>query len=347
MDPVEAGHAGDAEWDAFVAGHPDGHPEQSSAFGRSRRRHGFALDRIALRSGGRIIGGALLLWQRTPVGKLATVLRGPLAPPGDALTMDRVVHALDRLAVRRSYASIRAELLPTQSDARTALLLVGFRPSSAWAELGERPSLVVPLSISHDDVLAQMKKRGRYNIRHAERSGVTVEVGGGPSLGEFYDLYRSTASFQAFPSFPRKYFETLWGSFGRTGKLQLFVARVHGVAVAAILNVIAGGRCYYTWGGMDRSPAYSQLCANYLLHYFAMWWARAHGCTHYDLSGTSDFKERLGLQEIVWSAPLRKCYGSFGGLRSEAVEATWRSAGARGLVSSCAARLGLRARMPY
>lgn len=345
MDSLCISDASDDEWDAFVAAQHDGHHEQCSGYGKSRAEWGFRCDRVVVREGKRIVGGVQALAQRTPVGTLALVLRAPLAVDDNPRVLARVVQELDQLAKRHSYASVRVETFPTQIAARTALEGGGFRSSVAWH--GERPSILIPLTFSHEELLARMKPKGRYNVRVAQRAGVTVCAGDASSLGEFFELHRTTASHQGFPVFPREYFDYVWRVFGTAKKAQILLAYHDGKAVAAIFNTIVGGRLYYGWGGMSREPEHRKVMANYLLHFFAMGWAREHGCTHYDLVGVTDFKEKLARDEIPWPLPQRKFYGPLHALRRVLTELAWSTTLLRRGVDTVARRLGLRRRMPY
>lgn len=345
MDSLCTSDASDDEWDAFVAAHPDGHHEQSSWYGKSRADWGFRCDRVVVREGGRIVGGLQALAQPTPVGTLALVLRAPLAVADNPHVLARVIEELDRLAKRRSYASVRVETFPTQIAARAALEGGGFRSSAAWH--GERHSIQIPLTLSDKELLARMKPKGRYNVRVAERAGVTIRTGEASSLGEFFELHRTTASHQGFPVFPRVYFDYVWRLFGTSKKAQLFLAYHGGKPVTAIFNTIVGGRLYYGWGGMSRDPEHRKLMANYLLHFFAMGWAREHGCTHYDLVGVTEFKEKLARDEIQWPLPQCKFYGPLRALHSVLKETAWSTLFLRRNVDRVARRLGLRRQMPY
>jgi lipid II:glycine glycyltransferase (peptidoglycan interpeptide bridge formation enzyme) len=345
MDGLCMTDARDDEWDAFLAAHPDGHHEQSSQHGKNRADWGFRCDRVVVREGGQIVGGLQALAQPTPVGTLALVLRGPLAVDDNPHVLARVVHELDRLAERRSYTSVRVETFPTQVASRTALENGGFRSSVGWH--GERRSLLVPLSFADKELLARMKPKGRYNVGVAQRAGVTIRTGDASSLDAFFELHRTTASHQGFPVFPREYFDYVWRLFGTTKKAQLFLAYHGGKPISAIFNTIVGGRLYYGWGGMSREPEHRKLMANYLLHFAAMGWAREHGCTHYDLVGVTEFKEKLERDQIQWPLPQRKFYGPLGAFRRALTEFAWSTPSLRRAVDMVARRMGLRRRIPY
>ena len=339
MGAFEIRDACDDEWDAFVAAHPEGHHEQLSRYARSRAAWGFRCDRIVLHEGSRIVGGLQALVRRSPVGRLAVVLRAPLAIDNNPDVLARVAEELDRLARRRSYAWVRVETFPNHA-ATAALERLGFRSSGEWfGRFGKRDSLLVPLSQGDNELLARMKPKGRYNVRVAQRSGVTVHAGDGSSLTEFFELYRMTSSYQGFPAFPREYFEYVLRVLGPSKRAQVFLAYHDGKPVAGIFNTIVGARSYYGWGGMSRDPEHRKLMANYLIHFTAMAWAREHGCTHYDLVGVSAFKEKLGGDQITWPLPQHKFYGLFRTLRRRITGLAWSEPRLRRVVQMVARRL--------
>jgi lipid II:glycine glycyltransferase (peptidoglycan interpeptide bridge formation enzyme) len=345
MSDYFASDASDEDWDAFLGSHPQGHHEQSSEYAGNRAEYGFQCDRVAIRDGQRIVGGFQTLVQNTPIGKLALILRGPLAEDDNTAVLNCAVRELDRLAERRSYASVRVDTFPTQTASRQALEAAGFQASTAWH--GTMRSLLVPVLFSNEELVARMKPNGRRDVRFAERAGVTVHVGDESSLDTFMALHDATAAHQGFPIFKREYFETVWRIFGGERRAPLFLAYYDNKPIAAILNLVVGGRLYYTWGGMDRNDAVRKLNANCLLHLFAMSWAREHGCTHYDLSGVSGFKEKLGRDEIDWPLPRRKFYGPLRDIRRALTDTAWTSPAAQRMVNAVAYRLNLSQRMPY
>lgn len=333
------------EWDAFLASHPGAHHEQSSRFGSNRELYGYRCERVVLRGQKKIIGGAQIMVQATPVGRLGMILRGPLAVNDDPATMAATVAKIDELARQRGYASLRVETFPTQAAARRALEDAGFAAGTAW--FGRRPSQTVLLECSDELLLAQMKAKGRYNTRLASRNGVTIEVGDTASLADFYHLHQMTAAHQGFPVFPKAYYEYLWRVFGPRRLVQHFLAYHHGKPVAAIFNALVDGRMYYCAGGLHRGPAERRLMANYLLHFQAMGWARDHGCSHYDLVGVTPFKEKIAPELIHWPLPLRKYYGPGRLLRRHLTTVAWEKATLRRGVERIAAKLGLKQPMPW
>lgn len=186
-----------------------------------------------------------------------------------------------------------------------------------WVESSDqiqfRNTVMVDLSASEDDILMRMKQKTRYNVRLAEKKGVTVRVGSLEDLGMLYKMYAETSVRDGFVIRDEEYYITVWKTYMRGDSIsnsQLpitipLIAEVDGEAVAAIFLFMFAGRGYYVYG-MSRN-AHREKMPTYLLQWAAMKHAKAHGCLTYDLWGAPDvfdesdsmwgvyrFKEGLG-----------------------------------------------------
>lgn len=150
----------------------------------------------------------------------------------------------------------------------------------------------------------------RRGVRHAERSGVTVERGtSGQFLKEFYSLLTLAttrwARMQHEPRWltlqrlhrrdPLRKFEAIAGALGE--RFRIWLGYVDGTPIAGIV-VLQGINAYYFRGAMDeRMKRYG---ANNLLMSSSIEDACAAGCQNYYLGDTgwspsaADFKERFG-----------------------------------------------------
>jgi lipid II:glycine glycyltransferase (peptidoglycan interpeptide bridge formation enzyme) len=159
-------------------------------------------------------------------------------------------------------------------------------------------------------MLAAMKSKWRYNVRLAQRKGVTVRQGSVTDLGLLYRLYKETAARDGFVIRPETYYEDAWGSFIQAGLARPLIAEVEGEAVAMIIAYRFAGRAWYMYGASraihrDKMP-------NHLLQWTAMQWAKEQGCTAYDMWGAPD--------ELVDSDPLWGVYRFKRGFGGEFVE---------------------------
>jgi lipid II:glycine glycyltransferase (peptidoglycan interpeptide bridge formation enzyme) len=178
-------------------------------------------------------------------------------------------------------------------------------------------TVLIDLNPAEEELLAKMKQKTRYNIRLAEKKGVSLRVGNQGDLPMLYKMYAETSVRDGFVIRDEGYYKTVWGLFmagshssiaGRTSEIPFaepLIAEVDNEPVAAIVVFYFAGRAYYVYG-MSRD-VYREKMPSYLLQWEAIRRAREHGCTVYDLWGAPDvfdesdsmwgvyrFKEGLG-----------------------------------------------------
>ena len=183
-----------------------------------------------------------------------------------------------------------------------------------WVESSDqiqfRNTVMVDLSASEEEILMRMKQKTRYNVRLAEKKGVTIRVGSADDLPMLYKMYAETSVRDGFVIRDEEYYMTVWKLFMQEAvsgqpSAAPFIAEVDGEAVAAIFLFVFAGRGYYVYG-MSRDK-HREKMPTYLLQWAAMKHAKAHGCLTYDLWGAPDvfdesdsmwgvyrFKEGLG-----------------------------------------------------
>jgi len=184
-----------------------------------------------------------------------------------------------------------------------------------WVESADqiqfRNTVMVDLSASEDEILMRMKQKTRYNVRLAEKKGVTVRVGGRDDLPMLYKMYAETSVRDGFVIRDETYYMTVWKMFMESDQPSTvaLIAEVDGEPVAAIFLFMFAGRAYYVYG-MSRTVQREKM-PTYLLQWEAMKYAKSHDCLTYDLWGAPDvfdesdsmwgvyrFKEGLGGEVI-------------------------------------------------
>jgi peptidoglycan pentaglycine glycine transferase (the first glycine) len=331
------------EWDAYLAQHPLGHHEQSSWYARNRQTYGYECDRIIVRRGRSIVGGAQILVRGRWPARVAHIPRGPLADEDDPGVLHHMIEVLTALARTRTYRAIRVDGFLEAAHVRDGLCKAGFEASEVWG--GSSRSERIPLSLGDNELLNRMHYNvRRYVTRLSRRDDVEVRAGDASTVPDFHTLLRKTAEYQRFPTFPSEYFEYLQTVFGR--RTPHFIAYHRDRPVAAVVNPIVGRTMYYGWGGIDRDSIAGKQQINLLLHFWAAGWAREAGCEYYDLAGSSQFKRQLGIEPVMWPAPLRRYFGAGAGLVRRLVDLSWRRPGIRHLVTGAKRRFRLSQPMP-
>ena len=276
----------DAAWDSFVAGSPEGHLLQTSYWGRLKSQFGWEVERVALADGDAIVAGAQVLYRSLPFGlTLAYVPMGPLVDWDDEKAVRTLLTTLRQAAHRHGAFCLKLE--PSLfDDPALARQLEGHDFRASPHTIQPRCTLIVELTPSLDEILAQMKPKTRYNIRLARRKEVVVREGIEADLPRFYQLMQLTGKRDGFPIYSKEYYEAIYRLFVPVGLARLFLASCRGEVLAGLMAFALGRRAWYMYGASsnqhrDRMP-------NHLLQWEAIRWAKEKGCLTYDLWGIPD-----------------------------------------------------------
>jgi peptidoglycan pentaglycine glycine transferase (the first glycine) len=281
------------KWNTALTALPDRHVLQSWEWGQFKSRWGWQPRYFAYEADHHITAAALVL--RRSIARSLNILyvpKGPAMNYSDAALVDRVLNDLIDIARRDRAIFIKIDPDLARSD-RTILLDRGWRESAEQIQF--RNTMLIDLTPAEDQLLAAMKPKTRYNIRLAQKKGVSVSLGGLDDLDRLYAMYDETAQRDGFIIRPIDYYRDAWGSFIQSGLAQPFIAEVEHEAVAALILFRFADRVWYLYG-MSRSQ-HREFMPNHLLQWEAMRWAKAHGCTLYDLWGAPD---ELSESDSMW-----------------------------------------------
>lgn len=143
--------------------------------------------------------------------------------------------------------------------------------------------LIVGISGSEEDLLAGMKQKTRYNVRLAEKKGVTVFASREEKyIEEFLRLVKVTAQRDKITAHPENYYRKMFEAIPQD-VLKLYVAEYQGKIIAANLVLFFGRTATYLHGASDN--IHREVMAPYLLQWQAMLDAKKAGYTQYDLGG--------------------------------------------------------------
>lgn len=279
-----------ARFDAFVAACPKGHVLQTYAWGQVKGRTGWRPLYLVLEDAGRIVAAALLLQRRLP--RLNRCIfyspRGPVFDLHDEALFDEFVAAVREVGRREGAILWKIDPDVAAPDERLSGYLAarGFTPAGQEGGFeGTQPRFVFRLDItpSPDDLLASFAPKTRYNIRLAERRGVTVRAAARDDLPAFYRLLRETAERDRFLIRNERYFEIMWDELVGRDYARVFMALYQGEPIAGTLALALGAKAWYLYGASANH--HRELMPNYLLQWTMIRWARERGCTLYDFRG--------------------------------------------------------------
>lgn len=326
-------------WDEQIAHLPGAHVLQTQEWAELKGRYGWEpIQREWRAPDGRLQAAALILQRTVTLGGFAARLRvlyvprGPLLDWGDAPLRERVLDDLQALARQQDAIFIKMDPdvmlgtgVPGAPDARENAVgqaLVDDLTRRGWRfssdQIQFRNTVCLDLEPPEDAWLARMKQKARYNLRLAQKKGVTIRAGTTEDLSLLYHMYAETSVRDGFVIRSEDYYRALWGLFMQRGMAQPLIAEVESQPVAAVIVFLFAGKAWYLFG-MSRET-HREKMPNYLLQWEAMRLAKARGCTRYDLWGAPDvfheedslwgvfrFKEGLGGQVVrtlgAWDYP--------------------------------------------
>ena len=329
-----------SEWDTLIAGLPDPHLLQTWEWAQVKAKYGWEPLPFVWYSqpstvNGRPKAAAMVLKRRIPIrgfGARLNILyipKGPLMDWSDETPRKRVLDNLQSFAKKQGAIFLKIDPdavlgtgIPESTDAvedGRGQAVMSDLERRGWLfssdQIQFRNTLLIDLTVSEDEMLAFMKQKTRYNVRLAERKGVTVRTGTLEDLSMLYKMYAETSLRDGFVIRDEGYYRTVWSTFMSSSTVhgqpsaQPLIAEVNGKPVAAIFLFYFASCAYYLYG-MSRE-AHREKMPNYLLQWEAMRRAKRAGCTVYNLWGAPDefdesdsmwgvfrFKEGLGGQVV-------------------------------------------------
>jgi lipid II:glycine glycyltransferase (peptidoglycan interpeptide bridge formation enzyme) len=277
-------------WDAFVASHSQAHLLQTTPWGELKSRFGWSAERIAVKvtDGARdIVSGAQILYRPLPfgLGVLGYIPKGPLVNWQDHQQASATITALDEAV--RTRGAIALTIEPNQLDSNEhsdSLKRIGFVPGAT--SIQPRRSLWVDLSPDERVILGAMKSKTRYNIRLGARKGVTVRQGTAADLDTYNRLMEITSERNRFGTHSPDYYRAAFDLFAPRGEVGLFIAEYEDEPLAGLMAFAFNRNAWYFFGAS--SDTQRNLMAPYAVQWAAIRWAKAKGCTTYDLWGVPD-----------------------------------------------------------
>lgn len=185
----------------------------------------------------------------------------------------------------------------------------------AFEEMQPEHTLILDLTEDEEKILAQMKQKGRYNIKIAEREGIFLESSDSVAtqLDDFYRLYSETGKRHKITYRAKSYFNSLLEILSKSGYARVYTAYFKNkgkkTALASAIIVYSGKKAIYMFG--SSSDEYKNMMAPYKLHWEIIKEAKRAGFETYDFfgiapdgdqnhpwAGVTRFKKQFGGNQI-------------------------------------------------
>jgi lipid II:glycine glycyltransferase (peptidoglycan interpeptide bridge formation enzyme) len=186
-----------------------------------------------------------------------------------------------------------------------------FTPSTFWIDL--KPG--------EEELMKNFSSKTRYNIRVAERNGVTFkEDNSGAAFDKYLELTRETIRRQGFYAHSEKYHRLMWMILRKAGIAHLLTATYQKEIITTWILFTWKDFLYYPYGASTEE--HKNVMANNLMMWEAIKFGKKLGLTTFDLWGREEGKgftkfkegynpkviEFLGTWDLVINKPMYALY---------------------------------------
>lgn len=315
-------------WDEFIKTNPLSTIHQTSSWGHFQekipQRGKYWIIILEDSNKSKIIGGTLLIRHSLPKGySWLYMSRGPLInydPAKSTIQIKALIDAIKPLAKKEKAIFLRidppiklAEKFGSKSH------LKGFHTTHS----GFQPehTLLLDLTKSEEELLKEMKPKGRYNIHLAEKKGVKIRISDPAKKEQFkkdidayFAMLKETTSRDNFSGHNKEIYKNMIEILEPKNLAKLYIAEHENTPIAAIITTYYKDTATYYYGVSSNS--FRNLMAPYLLQWEAIKDAKTQGYKTYDFLGISplnaknhpwkgvtEFKTKFGGAHATYNPP--------------------------------------------
>lgn len=251
-------------WEDFVQSHPHGCFLQAWNWGVLHEKLGNKVTRLGILDQGKIISGMQLFLRRAKRGLFVAIPGGPLINWQNAQEVELFFKTINPVTTdlrlwcsgngvkdfakknKVWFVRVRPNLID-QVLGQKIFKKYGFirAPMPMHAESVWR----LDITPSEDELLSNMRKATRYEIRRGKREGIEIRTNSNPKDAEtLFDLQTKTAQHKNFVPFDLNFLRLLIEVFAADNQAQIFFSYEQEKVLSAALVIFYGQSAYYYVG---------------------------------------------------------------------------------------------------
>jgi lipid II:glycine glycyltransferase (peptidoglycan interpeptide bridge formation enzyme) len=299
------------EWESFVLSENEANFLQSWAWGEFHQALGKTIFRTGFYEKNRLVGVMLSVIEPARRGRYLTIPGGPIIDWQNKDLVNIFAQQIKQIAKENNCVFIRVRpQLKSDEFSKNLFKSLGFAkaPMHLHAELTSQ----LNIARSEEELMIQMRKTTRYEIKKAVRENVKITTSvDEKDIKKFYDLQIETAKRQKFVPFSYKFLHEQFKIFAENKNALLYKATFESKLLAQAFVIFYGKEAVYHYGASTdegrRHPG------AYLIQWEAIKEAKKRGITRYNFwgvapendtnhrfSGLSLFKRGFGGQDFEY-----------------------------------------------
>lgn len=272
-------------WDGFVIKQPLYTFFHSWGWGEFNKSMGDQIWRWGIYNHQKLVGVALIIKIRAKRGNFLFCPHGPIFQQFKPSYWDFFLKSIKQFGMDQKVSFIRISPVDLKEDK----LLVIFKRNSlidAPIHMSAESSWVLNLKEkSEEQILGEMRKTTRYEIRRAQKLGYQIIKTKDPKdLKHFLKIYHTTADRENFVPFSDEYLTQEFTTFATQSQAVLFLEKHGSKFVAGLMVIYFGKGAFYHQGATLHLPKES---VSYLAQWEAIKEAIKRGCYFYNFWGVA------------------------------------------------------------
>jgi lipid II:glycine glycyltransferase (peptidoglycan interpeptide bridge formation enzyme) len=273
-------------WEAFLRQHPEASFLQSWNWGEFYLSLGQRIFRQGFFQAEKLIGVMLLVEEKAKRARYLTLAGGPIIDWSNQELLTALAIELKRLGreTKAVFIRVRPQLLDSQEAREIFTQRLGLvkAPMHLSAELTH----CLDLTKSEPELLAQMRKSTRYEIRQAEKRGLRLETTTDTqAIASFHQLQLATAKRQKFIPFSLEYWQKQFAVFAQDEQVILYSSYYGEQLLAQAMIIFYGQEAVYHYGAS--TDLARQQPGAYQIQWAAIQEAKRRGLARYNFWGVA------------------------------------------------------------
>ncbi len=299
-------------WDQAIAAIPEANFLQSWEWGVFQRALGKDVWRVgALEDDGSPRVLCAVVKETAKRGDYLAVAGGPLLDWSDAAAVDAIFAKLHQLGAAEDCSFIRFRP-QARDDEKLRQTVAAHDAVEAQMHLTADLTLQLDLTQSLTDLLMDMRKNTRYDIRKAGRDGVRAVIEDDPAqIRAFYDHQLALAEKHGFVPFSYEFLHEQFLAFVEQGQVALIHTYHENDLLASAFVIFYNGEAVYHYG--ISTPKNYEYPGSHYGQWVAIQEAKRRGCRRYNFwgiapkeakehryAGVSTFKRGFGGEAVPY-----------------------------------------------
>lgn len=276
------------DWETFLLARPESNFLQSWAWGEFHEELGNKIFRVGFYRNKILSGIMLCILEKAKRANYVTVPGGPIIDWNDKKIVQSFRSEIVRIGKKNDCSFVRVRPQLENSKFSNQLFKnLGFRssPMHLHAELTNQ----LDITKSENELLAQMRKGTRYEIRKALKLEIKVEKSSGEGeIKHFYKLQLETSKRQGFVPFSYKYLSGQFKIFSNSNHAVLYSAYLGKKLLAQAFVIFYGNEAVYHYGASTILGR--KYPGAYLVQWVAILEAKKRGIGKYNFWGVAKEK---------------------------------------------------------